>query len=215
MRNKKSSLPPWVAIWVQPRAVVKSALKRNRRDPVHLLAMLYGIETMLFVAFNANMGDKFQLSAILVFSLLVGPLAGLFSLYYWGAFLTWAGRWIGGKGDHLGVRVAYAWSYLPEIWTLVVWVPAIGLIGRGLFKKEMGEVSAGITVAYGLFCLVCLVAIFWEIVVSAKCIGEAHKFSAWKGYLARLLAVVISLAAWAVPTLVLYGFVKMDWGKWF
>ena len=70
-------------------------------------------------------------------SLIVGSLMGILGLWLGGVLLRWTGGWIGSHANSRRIRTTLAWSNVPLIWSLVLWIPAIFLFGAELFTKAM------------------------------------------------------------------------------
>jgi hypothetical protein len=47
--------------------------------------------------------------------------------------------------------------------------------------------------------LIELIGAIWAIVISLKCLGQAHKFSAWRALGSVLLAVLVLIGVFVVP----------------
>lgn len=207
--GQKFAESPWVRMWVAPRATMRSILESDPRRRVHLLGMLYGVSWMLSTCFAGDAGKHLPAASLLFLCLLLGPLVGLLSLYCLGAFLTWTGRWLGGKGTQEEVRAAYAWGSVPLVWQFGWWFLGFALFGGVMFNTD--KVDKLPLLAQGAYFVFMFFGFFWDVwayVVMVKCMAEAHRFSAWRAWGAMLLSVVLALAAWAVPTLVLIGFLR-------
>ncbi len=104
------------------------------------------------------------------------------TLYLLGALFRWSGAMLGGAADVVQVRAALAWSQAPEIYLMIAGmiVAALGLAGRSDIRTAAG------------------IVMIWAFVISLKCLGEAHGFSAWRALasvLLGLLTVVLALIA--------------------
>jgi hypothetical protein len=183
-------LNPWVSMWTRPRATIRQIVMSDSQRHVHLLAMISGVGQSLSNAEERNLGRQMGVPAVLVFCLIVGAIGGLIGLYLGGALLRWTGSWLGGQATSAQVRAAYAWSSVPAIWLLPIWLPKILILGRRVFM-DVGFASETQRLAFLLFALIELVVGIWGVVVFLKSLGEVHGFSAWKALGAAILASLV------------------------
>lgn len=191
-------LNPWVSIWTRPRATIRQIVMADPTRHVALIAMVAGFAEALSNAEGRSLGEQLGLPAVLMFCLILGPIGGLLGLYIAGALLRWTGSWLGGHASSEQVRAAYAWSSVPALWLLPIWVPKILIFGRRLFM-DVPFASETHRAIFLLFALIELVVGIWAMVVFLKCLGEVHGFSAWKALGASLLAILVV----AVPLVLL------------
>ena len=194
------TLNPWVSMWTRPRATIQQIVDTNPERAVVLLSAVAGIGQALDRASAKNMGDKLDWPMILLFAALLGPVAGILGLYVGGALLRWTGSWMGGQGSSRYIRAAVAWSNVPEIWAMLLWVPGLALFGQELFtsKTPLIDADPARLAAFLGFAAVELVLTVWALVVFLKSLGQVQGFSAWKALGNALLAalvVIVPLAA--------------------
>lgn len=202
----QQKLNPWFSIWTQPRATIQQIVEN---DPVHLvllLAALGGFSTVLDRASMRNLGDKLDWPVLLLLAAVIGPIAGIVTLYIGAALLRWTGSWIGGQASARNIRAAMAWSTVPEVWGLLLWLPAFALFGQELFTSAMPSVDANPSLSFLLlgFAAISLVIGIWEFVVFLKCLGQVQAFSAWKALgnsiMASMVVVLPVIIVFAVMT---------------
>ena len=187
-------LSPWVSIFTRTRATMRQILDENPRRLVHLLAMLGGVAETLG-SHIPDMPPFFtpSLGVLVIVKVILGAVVGLAMLYVFGAAVWLTGRMLGGKGTFVDVRAATAWSNVPALWGVLLWLPLLAYLGTGALNLDPQSLLGD---PAGLILLVPIgiagVALFfWRIVIYCKCIGEAHRFSAWHGFGAALIALVI------------------------
>jgi hypothetical protein len=115
-------------------------------------------------------------------------------IYVLGWLYRWSGAKLGGTADSVHVRSALAWGYLPALYAAIVEITVFIVAG----DAEGG--NRGILL---LGQLIALVLFFWSGVVSMKCLGEVHGFSAWRAFCATLLG---SLALIGIFLAIIFGF---------
>jgi hypothetical protein len=166
---------------------------------VLLLAALAGVGQMLDRASARNAGDHLAVPVIVVLALLVGPIARVISLYIGGALLDLTGRWLGGRGTPAEIRAAVAWSNVPAVAGLLLWIPELALFGSELFTSETPVADANPFLGAALIGFGAAQVILggWSLVLLLKGLGEVQGFSAWKG----LGNVLLSGLVVAIPIL--------------
>ena len=140
--------------------------------------------------------------------LVVGPPFAFVRIYLGAALLAVTGRWLGGSADARDCRAALAWSSVPQIAGLVLWACALAILGDELFYKDTPQIDASpyrLAVLVGLG-LVCLVLGIWSLAVRWKCLGEAHGFSAWRGFLAETIVMSLFVALIAAVVIAVMAF---------
>jgi len=196
-------LSPWVSIFTKTRATMRQILDENPRRLVHLLAMLGGVAETIG-SHIPDMPPFFtpSLGVLLVVKVILGAIVGLAALYLFGAAVWLTGRMLGGKGTFVDVRAATAWSNVPAFWGVLLLLPLLAYLGTGALNLDpqslLGD-PAGLILLVPIG-IAGIVLFFWRIVIYCKCIGEAHRFSAWHGFGAALIALVILSIPIAVMT---------------
>jgi hypothetical protein len=197
-----------VCIW--PRTTIREILDDPRRRilPLLLLATL----SALVGNPNENLGRSFKIApyamAMIVFAMLLAAVV-MILLFYFFAWLTYlAGKFLEGQGSHADVRTALAWGLAPVVWALFYRIPAAILrwtsnpsrpdAPNEIFTIRTDELKGGCFAAL-VFGLLELTMIVWCAVVSSRALGEAHRFSSWRGFgslaIVALAPIVIGISA--------------------
>lgn len=184
----------WWSIWTQPRRTVQRIVESDARKGVIALAGLAGFHEALNRASMRSTADQVDMPVVLLVVAIAGPLVGIVSLYVGGALLHGTGKWLGGKASIENVRAALAWSAVPFILALLLWVPQSLLFGAELFRTETPRMDASPTLALA-FGFLGITIWIWYAVVFLKCLGQVQGFSAWKAMANAFLGGVIALVA--------------------
>ena len=201
-------LNPWVSVWTKPRATIQQIVDTDPERLVLVLAAIAGFSQALARA-NISMGDTFEWPTIFPIFLILaiaGPISGLIGLYIFSALIRWTGNWMSGNASSQNIRAAMAWSGVPIIWALILWIPALVLFGKELFTTETPIIDAtpSLTLIFVGFGAIEITVEIWAIVVFLKCLGQVQGFSAWKAlgnvFLAGLVFIIpIVLVFLVVP----------------
>jgi len=204
-----SSGSPYLTIWTAPRATIRRIVDSNPRYRVILLVVL-GTEVAvaggLLTGIPAGSQElrtslspetaQYIWRMLLAAALVVGPLFAILSLYVSGALMRWAGGVLGGTATLVEVRAAIAWSSIPSIAAAAV--NAVGLATGVISAPIAPRKFAGLhQVAAQLnpLSLVFVVLAIWGTVIWLKCLGEVHRFSAWRALGASLLGALAAMGA--------------------
>ncbi len=202
-------LTPWTSIWTRPRETIREIVFSNPTRSVLLLTALAGFSTGLDNASIASMGDTLDLVMIFGIVAIVGPIGGIIGLYIGAALLRWMGMWIGGAASSMDIRAAMAWSNVPIIWALLLWIPELFLFGSELFTSDTPKIDASESLTYSFigFGVIEVLVSIWALIIFLKCLGEVQGFSAWKAIGNTLLA---GLAVIVLIVITLFGLDAMD-----
>jgi hypothetical protein len=199
-------LNPWLSIWTRPRATMRQILDTDPRAWVHPLAILGGIAELLFAPVPAAHALlAVSPGTMLILKCIAGVALGLIGLYL-GSFVVWlAGRWLGGQGNFVEVRAASAWPNVLSLWGALLWLPMLAYLGMEAFRmnsEPMLDDPVGMMLVAPAQVLGLVIAV-WKVIVMLKCLGEAHRFSAWRALGAALLGGLLLL----IPIAILCGIV--------
>jgi Yip1 domain len=202
-RTTGRNFNPWFSIWRRPRATIQWIVDTNPRRLVVWLAALSGFGEALDRASVKNLGDVMSVSVIIVAAAIIGAITGVVGLYVGSVLLRWTGRWIGGESSTRNIRAAMAWSAVPTIWAMLLWIPKLLLSGPELFSSFTPrlDTSLSLLLTYLLFTALELTAAVWTLIVFLKCLGQVQGFSAWKALGNAALATLVV----AVPVVLIVG----------
>jgi Yip1 domain len=182
----------WLTIWYRPRATIRRIVDSDPRKFVLGIAWLAGalavlnrqvavatIDLPATVPHFARLGPTgITIAAFLLGLLSVVGLYGLAALY------RWSGGILGGTATAVEVRAALAWSQVPGLYLVVVTIVATML---GFYTAPAPHTMSPLN-------LVETVVGIWVFVILLKCLGEVHRFSAWRALGAILLGTLAMFA---------------------
>jgi hypothetical protein len=195
IQSQTNTASPFISIWTKPRETIRQIVETDPKKYVIVLAMLAGISQTLDRLSTRNYGDSLPVVAILAIGLVLGPIAGIISLYFGGALYRWSGSLLGGQASPEEVRAAIAWSSVPTIFALPLWIPQLLIFGQELFTRETPKIDANpiLLVVLLSFAFIEIVMGIWGVIVLLKCLGEVNKFSAWKALGSLIIGSLIIL----------------------
>ncbi|HYB91108.1 MAG TPA: Yip1 family protein [Candidatus Binataceae bacterium] len=217
---------PYIRICIRPRETIRAIVDRDPRHMVIALVVvgaLIGAGTNLIFSSNPTafvvgnkpipMFDPHKWRILSLASLVIGPLAAIVILYLQGVVLRWSGALLGGTAKAVEVRAALGWATIPGIAANLV-ITLAGLIFPHSFVPGGGDPHAMLSQMGQMipYVAVIVVVLIWATVVSLKCIGEVHRFSAWRALGASLIGFFAigggALVVAIVVLLVAFPFLK-------
>jgi len=201
------ALRNFAAAGFKPRQTMRRILDAGRDRMIIPLVLLTGLSFIFgdadrtsFTSLEPDKRLKFTLifAAAVVGGLLICLI--LFYLFSWAAYAI--GRTMEGQGSARDVRSALAWGAVPFIWALlyripaVIWFPVtktqVGTGGHTRFTFSPGMAGHGCMTA-ALLGILELTIVIWYVIVASNTIGEAHRFSSWRGLGTLLLTAITPL----------------------
>lgn len=183
---------PWFTIWYVPRTTIKAII--GSKDPekhVLLIASVVGIINGLsgVFPFAELSGDYLWLGFI--FSLILGPLFTIIELYISAAIFNWIAFFLGGNGSSRDVRVAIAWSYIPN--TIVITLLNLHLYVNSTVSTLTNSGAQTNPISSASDPLACLYVplLIWAVYIRLQSLGAAQQFSAWRALLTLAMPMIL------------------------
>ncbi|MBS0616032.1 MAG: YIP1 family protein [Verrucomicrobia bacterium] len=205
----KLSLRPWLTMWVRPRDTIRDIVRTNPKSQFFLLSAVYGFPMLLQLAQNLSLGATMSTALILIVSLILATPLGALLINAIAGLLYWTGGWIGGKAPFGHVRAAVAWSNVPNIVNLAIWLILTAHFGSALYQRTFAEMTfVGPELALVFFgFLIQVVVSVWGFIMILKTLGEVQGFSAWKALLNILIPLFMVWIAFMVVMWLGYAFI--------
>jgi len=188
---------PLQEIWLAPRRTIRLLVEYDPSYLVVPLVGLAGIYEALSRSSGRSAGDHMNLTAILIVSLIAGPLSGWLSLWISSHLLAFTGRWLDGTAPRDHLRTAIGWSALPSVVGLGLILLQVAIFGDELFRSATPhlDASAGQSALLMAFTIAESVLSVWSLVLLAKTVAEVQGFrSAWLGLGNAVIAGLVVLA---------------------
>ena len=186
---------PFFTIWTRPRATIRGIVNTDPTYRVIPLTLASGIVQALGNETQRNAGDLLPLSAILGIAFVLGPIGGLIGLYVSGWLAGVSCRWLGGRADSREVRAALAWSSVPTLATIPIWLVQLAVFGHEMFTSTKPSLVANPALALLLIATAVpiIVLALWSLVILLKTLGEVQGFSAWRALGSMFLLILLIL----------------------
>lgn len=198
---------PYLSIWFKPRTTLEHLIKNDPKRSVLALAALAGITKALNQASWKNMGDRMDTLSIILYSIMLGPIYGIFVLYVISAIIRSTGRMLSGTASALHMRTVLAWASLPIACELALWIPKLILGGSEMFKKRTPILDAKpeLNIYFWAILIAEVLLMAWTFVIALKGTALAQNFSTWKAGLNLFLAFIFAIIFYALLIVITVG----------
>jgi hypothetical protein len=190
------SISPFFSIWIESRATIRRLADSDPTRNVLALAAIGPAINSLISQWSAVINGTAHPSVLwplwVAFSVVLQAAFGILFLYIFGAVFRWSGSLLGGTATSVEVRAAQAWSQVPAIVGEIVLMLAL-FAGVPMPKMLPGRLPLIDPAFYKVMVVEGVLGI-WAIVISLKCLGEVHRFSAWRAFVAILIPPIMVLA---------------------
>ena len=159
---------PFLTIWYQPRQTIRAIVDADPIKHVYPLAMLTGI-TLMLDNFVENISGSILVN--LAFLLIGGPIIGIGLLYLSAAIFSTSSAFVRGAGEQKETRTALAWSSIPQITLIPVYLIYFLL----LFFEEGISPSLFAFLDTSISFLIIIVGL-WGFIVFLLCFAEVNRF---------------------------------------
>jgi hypothetical protein len=189
------SISPFFSIWIEPRATIRRIVDSDPTRNVLALAAIGPAINSLISQWSAVINGTAHPSVLwplwVAFSVAIQAAFGILFLYIFAAVFRWSGSLLGGTATGVEVRAALAWSQVPAIVAEIILLFAL-FAGVPMPKMLPGRLPLIDPAFYKVMVVEGVLGI-WGFIISLKCIGEVHRFSAWRAFLAILIPPIIVL----------------------
>ena len=193
-------------IWVEPRIVFRYVNENNYNKHVIPLLILAGLNKAMDTASRKNMGDHNSLPYILGYCAF-GALLWWTFYYIYAALLRWTGQWLNGKGTTKSLVRMFAYSSIPSVIGLIIFLPSLFVFGVEMFTAEndLSDANMFLTIFYYASLIVPSLFSIWSVVVAVIGISEIQKISIGKS----ILNLVLPALAILIPMIIVIAIFRI------
>jgi hypothetical protein len=184
---------PWLTIWTRPRETMARIAAENPNRSLWLLAGIYGFCSLMNLFQSIELGSAMGTAGIVILGFLIAPFWGYLNFSIWSWFVFFVGKWFKGQGHFSTVRSAYAWSCVPVIVNIPLWLLMVALFGHQLFLNfpDAHLLPSGMVTFLFVILIVKVVLAVWSLVIYLNALAEVQKFSILRAILNVVVAAVV------------------------
>ncbi len=194
MNNHRQN--PWLSIWFSPRATIARITASNPNQSLWILAAIYGFTSILNVFQSGAIGSQLSTLSLFLIAAVLSPIWGYLSFAIWSGLIAWTGKWLKGKGKFSTVRAAYAWSCVPFVFHIPLWIWMGALFGKQLFQNFPDHdllTQSQVSLLFAIMIIKVILAI-WSLVIYVNALAEVQSFSIFRAILNLIAAGIILVA---------------------
>ncbi len=194
---------PWLAIWVRPRDTIRSIIAENPRRFLWVLAFIYGFTSLLNGFQSFPIALQMGMMPVLLISLIIAPLWGYAFFAIWSWVVVWVGKILKGQANFETARAAYAWSCVPLVGNIPLWLLLVFFYSRFLFYGMQDQVvMPGAAMMLFIILIAKLVFAIWSVVIYLQMLAEVQQFSILRAIvnviLASLVIGIVTAVIWSI-----------------
>ena len=202
--SEPGSFNPWISIWTSPRSTIARIVQENPNRGLWWLCAIYGFSGLLNFFQSMMLGDRLGIGAIFLLALVFSVLWGYVSFSIW-SFVVWiTGKMLKGRAEYKVVRSAFAWSCVPFVINVILWVILAFMFGQLLFMNTTGgyAFTQG-QVAFLFFMIIARIAVgIWSLVIYINALAEVQQYSILRAIgNVVLAAILLGVVFWLISFL--------------
>ncbi len=186
---------PWVKIWTSPKMTIREIVAKNPNHRLVAFCFIYGLAWCLSMAQTLALGHYYSIVALLVASSLIAVPIGYILISITTGFFWLAGKVFGGSSPYESIRTVIAWSNVPTLLSLVIWVLLMIRYGSDIFITSTPDLNSAISIA-DIAVILQTIAGVWGLVIVVAGMAEVQKFSNWRAF----GSLIIASALWLLLT---------------
>ena len=203
---------PLKDVWLRPRRVFRELATRPIGAADYLLAATQGIATSIMVYRTQLSGTNVGTAEILFSAFVLGPVAGVVSMYLFAAIYARLGARAGGKSTRQQLFHVLAYGGIPVTASLILWLFTALLVGESAVLERPGVeiddfVAFVLRLQFGSYMLLSLWSFVLQVMGFSEMLGLATRraFGIW--LLGQFLALLLTLFLSLLIALMLPGLV--------
>jgi hypothetical protein len=193
---------PWISIWTKPRDTISAIVAEDPNRSLWPLSTIYGFSSLLSLFQSIALGQLLAPLGILILATLLAPFWGYLQINIWSWAVSFTGKWLKGGGSFTNIRASYAWSLVPMILNIPLWLLMVATFGHQLFSKVPDAAtlpSSQINLIFGVLLAKVAVAV-WSLVIYLNGLATVQKFTMLRTVgnviLAGIVVFVLFVALW-------------------
>jgi len=175
----------WLSMWGSPRATVREIANSNPRYGVFYLVAVFMLQNLFFYAHWWSLGINTSTFSVILAAVILSPFLGMAWVYFAGWIFYFTGRWLNGKAPAPSLRAALAWSKIPVIFNLLMWIILLILHPKTAFVLK-NEGSSIIWINFVNFATG-----IWSFLLLVQSIREIQHFSIGRSIINIVMGWVI------------------------
>lgn len=132
--KKEKSFNPFKTILTKPKETILQVVKINPNYKLWLLCFIYGFVSILGFSQSVSLGYRLNFFLIILACLILATLWGYIAFSVSSFFVYITGKWLKGVANYKSIRAAFAFSNVPMIVNIFIWILLIFVFQDKIFK---------------------------------------------------------------------------------
>jgi hypothetical protein len=183
-------------VWLRPRRVFRelATLPIGRAD--YLLGAAQGIVSWLALSRAQSAGSDSSIGEILGKAVVIGPIAGLASLFLMAAIYARLGKRAGGVATRSHVFHVLAYGGVPTVASLAVWFVTMAVAGSATFvETQPADADGFIVLLLRAQFIAYLLLMLWSVLLQVMGLSEVQGFAVRKAFGLWMLGQLVGFLA--------------------
>ncbi|MDE2349853.1 MAG: YIP1 family protein [Gammaproteobacteria bacterium] len=195
------TIRPLHDVWLRPRRVFRELADRPIGRTDYLLGCVQGIVSWLAFSRAQSAGSGEHVAAILGTALIAGPIAGVLGLYLMSTVYMRLGRAVGGIATRNQVFHVLAYSGVPMVTSLMVWLATAAIVGAPTFiQPPRGDLEPFLALLLRLQFLSHALLVGWTLLLQVMGFSEVERLATVRAFgiwvLGQALVMLAILMIW-------------------
>jgi len=197
-------------MWVKPKKTIQKIIELNPNFRLFILSIIYGFVSLVSSAQSFTLGYSLHFLWIILICLLLSPIWGYIIFSVTSFFVYFTGKWLKGAAQYKEVRCSLAWSSIPMLGNLFLWIILFIVFHSSLLMDFPANYVLTNIQASFLFValLIQLILSIWILVLFINALAQVQKFSIGKSILNILIAAIIFVAVFFIISIVFFLIMK-------
>lgn len=201
---------PWLRMWTHPKSTIRSIVNYDPNYRLYILSAIYGFVSLIGSFQSFALGRAINFYYLLIIGLIIAPIWGYLIFSFASFFIHLTGKWLKGQAKYKEIRACIAWSNVPMIGNLILWIFLLIIFKSDIFNDFPGSFEITIPQRSILFIVMLsqLILSIWVIVLYINSLAEVQKFSVGKSVLNMILAVILFIGIFFVVSFISFLIIK-------
>lgn len=201
------TIRPLHDIWLRPRRVLRELADQPVARTDYLLGAVQGVVSWLSLSRAQSAGASLDLGEILGRALLAGPVAGVVGIYLMTMVYVRLGRRAGGVATRAQVVHVLAYSGVPMVASLGIWLLTAALAGRPTFvEAPQRGLEPFLALLLRAQFLAHLLLVGWSLLLQVMGFSEVERLPTRRAFGIWVLGQVLVMLAILVLWILVIGF---------
>ncbi|NGX56201.1 MAG: hypothetical protein K1060chlam5_00438 [Candidatus Anoxychlamydiales bacterium] len=208
--DKKNQFNPFISILTKPKETILKIVEKDPNYKLWLLSIIYGLVSILGFSQSISIGYKYNFFLIVFVCLLLSIIWGYVAFSVSSFFVYITGKWLKGIASYKSIRASFAWSNVPMIINILIWIILLIIFQDKIFKDFPNNYILSkfeMIVLFSSLFLQLIVSVY-VIVLYINTIASVQNFSILRSIFNIILSLVLAFLITLVISFLFYIITK-------